>query len=164
MNLEIRQAESADIPDITRLFFETIQTVNSKDYTQEEIDDWSSWHLDYDKWKAKIIEQYFIVATFDSRIVGFASLATDGYLDLMYVHKDYQGQGIAGQLLSKLEKKAIEQNNREIYSEVSITAKAFFEKRGFCVKRKQLKKSRERELENYCMTKEITCLFTISPF
>jgi putative acetyltransferase len=73
----------------------------------------------------------------------------------MFVHKDYQGQGIANQLLSELERKAIEQNNREIYSEVSITAKTFFEERGFFVKRKQLKKSRERELENYYMTKEI---------
>jgi len=155
MNLEIRQAESTDIVDITRLFFETIQTINSKDYTQEEIDDWSSWHSDYEKWNARITEQYFIVATFDSKIAGFASLATDGCVDLLYVHKDCQGQGIAGQLLSKLEKKAVEQNNREIYSEVSITAKAFFEKRGFCVKQKQLKKSRERELENYYMTKII---------
>ena len=87
MNLEIRQAERSDIVDITRLFFETIQTINSKDYPQEEIDDWSSWYSDYEKWNAKIIEQYFIVATFDSKIAGFASLATDGYLDLMYVHK-----------------------------------------------------------------------------
>ena len=155
MNLVIRRAESYDIAEITRLFYETIQTINSKDYSQEEIDDWSSCHSDYEKWNTKIIEQYFIVATFDSKITGFASLTTNGYLDLMYVHKDYQGQGIAGQLLSKLENKAIEQNNREIYSEVSITARAFFEKQGFCVKQKQLKKSRKRELENYYMIKEM---------
>jgi putative acetyltransferase len=153
MEMKIRQAESSDIVDITRLFYETIQTINSKDYSQEEIDDWSSWHSDYDKWNAKIIEQYFIVATFDRKIVGFASLATDGYLDFMFVHKDYQGQGIANQLLSELEKKAMEQNNQEIYSEVSITAKTFFESRGFVVKKKQLKKSRNKELVNYYMIK-----------
>jgi len=155
MNFEIRQAKSNDIVEITRLFYETIQTINSKDYPQEDIDDWSSWYSDFEKWESRIVEQYFIVAAFDSRIVGFASLATDGYLDLMFVHKDYQGQGIASQLLSELEKKAREQNNQEIYSEVSITARTFFEKRGFSVKRKQLKKSRERELVNYYMTKEI---------
>jgi putative acetyltransferase len=155
MNVEIRQAKNDDIVEVTRLFYETIQTINSRDYPQDEIDDWSSWHTDYDKWNERILEQYFIVATRDNKIVGFASLATDGYLDLMFVHKDYQRQGIANQLLLELEKKAIEQNNQEIYSEVSITAKDFFEKHGFCVKRKQLKKSRVKELENYCMTKEM---------
>ena len=155
MNLEIRQAKNDDIVEITRLFYETIQNINSRDYSQEEIDDWSSWHTDFDKWNTKIIEQYFVVATLDSKIVGFASLANDGYLDFMFVHKDFQNQGIASQLLSELEKKAIEQNNQEIYSEVSITAKTFFEKRGFCVKQKQMKKSRERELENYYMIKEM---------
>ena len=157
MKLQIRQAKgSSDIVDITRLFYETIQAINSKDYPQDEIDDWSSWHSDFDKWNARIEEQYFIVAIFDCKIVGFGSLATDGYLDFMFVHKDYQGQGIASQLLSELEKWAIEQGNQEIYSEVSITAKPFFERRGFELKRKQVKKSRDKELENYYMTKNIT--------
>jgi putative acetyltransferase len=74
----------------------------------------------------------------------------------MYVHKDFQGKGIASLLLSELEKKAIEQHNQEIYSEVSKTAKTFFERQGFLVKKKQLKKSRDKELENYLMTKKMT--------
>ncbi len=73
----------------------------------------------------------------------------------MFVHKDYQGQGIANRLLSELEKKAIKQDNQVIYSEVSITAKKFFENHGFVVKQKQLKKSRDKELENYNMTKNV---------
>ncbi len=155
MNLKIRQAEKSDVVEITKLFYETIQTINSKDYPQDEIDDWSSWHTDFEKWNEKIVEQYFIVAVFDNKVVGFGSLATDGYLDFMFVHKDYQGQGIASRLLSELEKKAIEQDNEEIYSEVSITARIFFENHGFVVKQKQLKKSRDKELENYYMIKNM---------
>ncbi len=155
MDLRIRQAEKSDIVEITKLFYETIQAVNSRDYPQDEIDDWSSWHTDFEKWNATIVEQYFIVAILDNKVVGFGSLATDGYLDFMFVHKDYQGQGIASRLLSELETKAIEQDNQVIYSEVSITAKKFFENHGFVVKRKQLKKSRDKELENYYMTKNV---------
>jgi putative acetyltransferase len=154
-SLILRQANSTEIGKITQLFYETIQAVNSRDYPQDEIDDWSSWHTNYDEWNVRMREQYFIVAILDDGIVGFASLATDGYLDVMYVHKDWQGQGIASRLLSELEKKAREQNNREIYSEVSITAKPFFENRGFVVIKKQLKKSRNKELVNYCMVKEL---------
>ena len=155
MNLEIRQAKSSDIVEITRLFYETIQTINSRDYPQDEIDDWSSWHTDFDKWGERINEQYFIVAILENKLVGFGSLAADGYLDLMFVHKNFQGQGIASLLISELEKKAMEQNNQEIYSEVSKTAKTFFERQGFVVKKKQLKKSRDKYLEIYLMTKEM---------
>jgi len=156
MKLKIRQAENSDISAITQLFYGTIQAINSKDYPQDEIDDWSSWHTDFDKWNERITEQYFIVAIFDNKIVGFGSLASDGYLDFMYVHKDFQGQGVASLLFSELEKKAIEQKNQEIYSEVSKTAKPFFERQGFVLKKKQLKKSRDKELENYLMTKKMT--------
>ncbi|MDL2244062.1 GNAT family N-acetyltransferase [Parabacteroides sp. OttesenSCG-928-J18] len=155
MKFKIKQAEESDIFAITELFYETIQTVNSKDYPQDEIDDWSSWHKDTDRWTEEIEEQYFIVAIFDGVIVGFASLAENGYLDFMFVHKNFQGQGIASLLLAELEKKAKEQKNQKIYSEVSVTAKTFFEKHGFVVEKKQLKKSREKELENYYMTKKM---------
>lgn len=152
----IRQAVRSDIIDVTKIFYETIQTVNSKDYPQDEIDDWSSWHTDIEKWNVTIVEQYFIVAILDNKIVGFGSLAKDGYLDLMFVHKDYQRQGIASQLLIVLERKAIGQENREIYSDVSVTAKKFFEHHGFLIQQEQLKKSRDKELKNYRMTKNIS--------
>ena len=149
----IRQAKESDVKRITQLFFETIQTINSKDYSQEEIDDWSSWSKDIDKWLEKIQEQYFVVAEKNNKILGFSSLAQDGYLDLMFVDKNSQGIGVASALLSELENKAIEQNNDLIYSDVSITAKGFFESKGFIVERQQLKKSKKKDLVNFRMIK-----------
>lgn len=89
MEIEIRRADRSDVEAIIRLFYDTIQSVNIQDYAKDEVDDWSSWHTDKDKWAETIVQQYFIVALSDNRIVGFASLATDGYLDFMFVHKDY---------------------------------------------------------------------------
>ncbi|PIF06058.1 MAG: hypothetical protein CSA36_03630, partial [Draconibacterium sp.] len=113
----------SDVERITQLFYDTIQNINIRDYSQEEVDDWSSWRADIDKWLEKMQEQYFVVAEIHNKIVGFASLAQDGYLDLMYVDKDSQRQGVASALLAEIEKKAIKQNNDLIYSDVSITAK-----------------------------------------
>lgn len=151
----IEEAEVTDIKDITQLFFDTIQTINSKDYPKDEIDDWSSWYKDTDKWAERINEQYFIVAKSDDQIVGFSSLAKDGYLDFMFTHKDFQGQGIAKALLTTIEQKAYKQRNNLIYSDVSITAKGFFEKHGFIVEKQQLKKSKEKELVNFRMVKTL---------
>ncbi|WP_375580684.1 GNAT family N-acetyltransferase [Marivirga tractuosa] len=152
-DITIVEASSSDIKEITQLFYNTIQAINSKDYPKDEIDDWSSWHTDIDKWKKRVNEQYFIVAKLDDKIVGFSSLATDGYLDLMFVHKDFQGHGIAKALLTDIKNKASIQQNDLIYSDVSITAKGFFEKHGFEVEKQQLKKSKKKELVNYRMTK-----------
>lgn len=153
--MKIRQATPADLPQITQLFYETIQTINSKDYPQDQIDDWSSWHTEYPKWREKMADQYFIVATRNRTITGFASLAPTGYLDLMFIHKDYQRQGIASLLLAELERKALQQRNPEITTEASITAKPFFERHGFTVRQKQRKQSRHKTLENYLMAKPL---------
>ncbi|MFO8021065.1 MAG: GNAT family N-acetyltransferase [Perlabentimonas sp.] len=152
-SIKLRQAVDGDVSQITQLFFDTIQNINIKDYSKEEVDDWSSWKTDRDKWLKIIQEQYFVVAEINNQIVGFSSLAEDGYLDFMFVHKGLQGQGIASALLSEIESQASEQNNEFIYSDVSITAKGFFEKRGFTVKRQQLKKSKKKKLVNFRMIK-----------
>ena len=152
----ITEAKQTDIKEITTLFYETIQEINSKDYPKDEIDDWSSWRENVDRWAEEIEKFYFIIAKIDSKIVGIASLASDGYLDLLFVHKDFQRNGVAKSLLSEIEKKASEQQNDLIYSDVSITAKGFFEKYGFKVEKQQMKKSKEKELINFKMTKKMT--------
>jgi putative acetyltransferase len=152
----IKIAQESDIPNIAKLFYETIQTVNIKDYTQEEVDDWSSWYSDTDKWKQKINEQFFIIAQLNNELVGFSSLSEDGYLDYMFVHKEHQRKGIAKKLYSKIEEKALEQKNHIIYSEVSITAKKFFESLGFEIEKLQTKKSKNKELTNFRMRKRIS--------
>ncbi|NDW18247.1 GNAT family N-acetyltransferase [Dysgonomonas sp. 216] len=154
-NISIRIATTSDIWEITQLFYNTIQNINIKDYPQDEIDDWASWYADTERWIKAVSEQYFIVAVQNNTIVGFSSLNKDGYLDFMFVHKDFQRKGIAKMLLSAIEEKAISQNNRFIYSEVSITALLFFESQGYKVEKQQLKKSRDKELINYKMIKYI---------
>jgi len=153
--IKIYRADRQDVGMITQLFRDTIQNVNAIDYPADEIEDWSSWWTEHDKWRERIEEQYFIKALIEDKIVGFSSLAADGYLDFMFTHKDYQRRGIGGNLLRKIERKAKEQGNDLIYSDVSITAKEFFERHGYITEKQQLKKSRNKELINFRMTKII---------
>lgn len=129
--MELRQANIKDLDELTNLFKETIQTVNTKDYTPEQIKVWSAGSQRTERWKKRITEQYVILAVITGQIVGMSSLSTQGYLDLMYVHKDYQRQGIAKRLYTAIEQKAYEQQNDQITVDVSITAKPFFEQMGF---------------------------------
>ncbi len=130
-NLIIRQATESDSAEIGQLYYDTVRTINAKDYSDKEIEIWSELGKKHEVWKRKISEQYFLVAVTDNKIVGIASIEENGYLDFMYVHKDYQRMGIAARLLEGIEKKAAEQNNEEIWAYVSITANPFFENNGY---------------------------------
>jgi putative acetyltransferase len=153
--MKIRVAQEKDIENIAQLFYETIITVNKKDYSEEQILAWSGNAKNVEMWSDLIEKQYFLIAEKDFIITGFASLDTNCCLDLMYVHKDFQGQGIATQLLLALENKAIEEGFTEIWTDSSLTAKPFFLSKGFVIKEIYTKKLRGIEFENTILTKEI---------
>ncbi len=131
--IKLRLAVNSDIPAIMSLFSDTVRSINSKDYTAEQIDVWSDTTGTERTWEHRINEQYFIVAESEGTesITGFSSIARNGYLDFMYVHKDQQRKGVASALLAEVERRATQQKNPEIFSHVSKTAKGFFLKRGY---------------------------------
>ena len=54
-----------------------------------------------------------------------------GYIDRLYVDKDFQGMGIATALLYELERRAQKAQLSSFKTYSSITAKSFFEKQGY---------------------------------
>lgn len=96
----IREAQQTDTIALKELFQNTVLAVNSKDYSQAEVEDWASCGDDLSNIEEMIKTHYFIVAVNQqSQIVGFSSITSQGYLHSMFVHKDFQGKGIATMLL-----------------------------------------------------------------
>ncbi|HMS66097.1 MAG TPA: GNAT family N-acetyltransferase [Ignavibacteria bacterium] len=153
----IRKAISKDLQQIRELYHDTVIAVNSKDYTEEQIRVWSGSGLTEsgNTFTKKIEEQYFYVAEYENNIVGFSSVTDDGYLDYMYVHKDFQRNGIAKALLEKIESKADELKLNLITSDVSITARPFFEKHGYVKTGEKKDLYRGVEFINNIMVKHI---------
>jgi putative acetyltransferase len=131
----IRKATSQDIDAISALFFDTVTAINKKDYTPEQITVWSASSQKIDMWAERIATQHFFVAILNQQIVGFSSLSYEGYLDFMYIHKDFQGQGMASALLFTLKNLAKQLNIRHIWADVSITAQPFFLKKDFVIRK-----------------------------
>ena len=149
----IREYGREDCKAITELFYETVHTVNAKDYTKEQLDVWADGKADIDKWDASFREHYSVVAvdTYrNSKIIGFGDIDKTGYLDRLYVHKDYQRQGIAAAICDKLEPTVLGM----IITHASITARPFFEKRGYVVKKQRVER-RGIYLTNYVMEKRL---------
>ena len=66
-DLVIREATLADIPEITALYRDTVRAINSRDYSEKQIEAWSSGADDTEVWEARIEDLYFIVAEFRSK-------------------------------------------------------------------------------------------------
>lgn len=145
-----------DIEEIVSLFYETVISVNSKDYSESEIDVWApkdEKKLKVQSWKKSLSQNITYVAKVNEKIVGFSDLTHSGHLDRLYVHKDYQRQGIATALVDMLESAAKELNLLEIKTEASITAKPFFEKRGYKGVCSQIIERKGINLTNFIMVK-----------
>ena len=165
--MELRKYHPRDCAEMARLFYDTVHTVNAADYTKEQLDAWADGQVDLEKWNASFLEHDTLVAVEGETIVGFGDMDSTGYLDRLYVHKDHQKKGIATAICDRLErshrKRAAfrtetdgnaRQEEREraeltFTTHASITARPFFEKRGYVVKKEQqVERRAKREAES----------------
>lgn len=153
--IEIRQATLSDMPEITAIFRDTIVYVNSKHYSDKQIKTWASGAEDIEQWEKRINTHYFIVAEIDTLIVGFAYLKNGNYIDGLFVHKDYQRQGIGSKLLRILESQAMMNDFGNIKSDVGKTALPFFDNKYYEVIKKQKKNYKGLVFENYLVEKTL---------
>ena len=148
--MEVRKYKSADIKEILQLFYDTVHSVNVKDYTQEQVDVWATGDENVEEWDQSLLSHHSYVAVENGLIVGFGDIDETGYLDRLFVHKDYQKRGIATALCNKLES-LIDWDCVTV--EASITAKSFFEKRNYVVVQEQQVERNGILLKNYIMQK-----------
>ena len=150
--MHIRQAVPEDINELKALYFGTITSINITDYNADQIKAWASTAERTDSLSKKIQDQYFYVLELkDKKIAGFGSLEKSGHLDMMYVHKDFQRQGFATKLLSKIIETTKHLGIDLITVDASITAKPFFERNGFVTIKEQHVSINDVVLINYKM-------------
>lgn len=153
--IQIRQATLEDLPEITSIFRDTIRSVNSKDYSEKQIDVWSSGANDIDAWENRIKNLYFLIAEIKSQIVGFAYLKDGYYLDGIFVHKDFQRRTIGSKLLRIIESRVSINGYEIIKSDISSSAVDFFDSHFYEVEKKQKKNYKGLAFQNYIVSKEL---------
>ena len=149
--MQLREYTPSDCAQLAELFYQTVHSVNAKDYTQEQLDAWATGEVDLQAWDKSFRAHRTIVATENGEIVGFGDMDGSGYLDRLYVHKEHQWQGIASAICDELERFAV---GKTFTTHASITAKPFFLHRGYCVVRQQEVIRRGVALTNFVMKKE----------
>lgn len=131
--IRIRDFRASDLDAQIELRRGSIRQIAGRDYTREQIMAWAPDNVDREAAAARNLARRVWVADIGETIVGYTDLESNGHLDRMYVHAEFQRRGIASALLAVVEDAAAEQGIGRLYSEVSITARPFFERRGFRV-------------------------------
>lgn len=152
----IRKGNTGDLPEMRSLFTETITSVCKKDYDRNQIDAWKSESENNERWLEVIENQMVIISKFNGEMTGFCTLDKGSYIDLLFVHKDFQQQGIARRLYMFIEQEARVRNEKKLTADVSKTARPFFEKMGFRIITEQKVNVKGIDLANYKMEKELT--------
>jgi putative acetyltransferase len=105
--------------------------LTAEDYSEAQQEAWASAAGDEEEFGAKLASELTLVANFGGAAIGFASLANNTRIDMLYVHPAASGQGAGAMLCEALEKLAAARGSKELTVDASDSARGFFEKRGF---------------------------------
>jgi putative acetyltransferase len=129
--LAMRPLLPEDAPLLAEIFRASIEELTGDDYSAAQQEAWASAADNVEEFGARLAGELTLVATFGGATVGFASLADNTRIDMLYVYPAAAGHGAGAMLCDALEKLAAARGTKEITVEASDTARGFFEKRGF---------------------------------
>jgi putative acetyltransferase len=149
--LAIRPYRPTELDAVIAIFLGSVRQIAARDYNEAQIDAWA--RVERDKWAVKRLSRPTWIALISQELVGFTDLEPDGHLDMMYVHAAHQRKGVATALLKRVEATAAELDLSRIFTEASVTARAFFASHGFHVVTPQVVQVRGQSLPNFLMEK-----------
>ncbi|MFA4937657.1 GNAT family N-acetyltransferase [Brevundimonas sp.] len=153
--IQIRPYNRDDLNAIIEVFNDSVRQVASRHYSPAQIDAWAPIAVNTAQWSERLERKPTFIAEYGSHIAGFSDLEPTGQIDMLFVHSEYQGLGIARRLLNHILLKAREQNHSALTTDASITARPFFERSGFHVVQEQDVQLRGQTFKNYRMARAI---------
>jgi len=120
-----------DTPLLAEIFRASVEELTADDYSEGQQKAWASSADDEEVFARRLEGQLTLIATMNGSPVGFASLANNEAIDLLYVHPAAAGHGAGAMLVDALEKLAGARGAKRLIADVSDTAQDFFKKRGF---------------------------------
>src|SRR4030088_1845737 len=102
----LRPFLAEDTPVLAAIFVAAIEQLTGDDYSEEQQQAWASATDDEAAFGESLTGQLTLVATLQNAPARFESLKGADHIDLLYVHPDAVGQGVAAMLCDALEKLA----------------------------------------------------------
>lgn len=151
--ITIRKYVEEDAQTTWQLFFNTVRNINRQDYNEQQLQAWAPESIDLFIWNKRMSDIEPFIAEVDGIIVGYADLQNDGLIDHFFCHQNYQRQGVGRALMMHILHEGKKRQIKHYFSQVSITAKPFFEHFGFKVVEKRSLAVKGEELISFYMEK-----------
>jgi putative acetyltransferase len=137
--MNIRRYKVGEEERLWQIYHDTMHIINGRDYTAEQCERWAPAMPDMPKCIERTRAKNPFVAEEGGKMLGYAELENDGYIDRFYVAHDHQRQGVGRSLYEAIEQEAQRLAIPRLHARVSITAKDFFLRMGFRVVTEQRK-------------------------
>ena len=144
-----------DTPLLAEIFRASVEELTADDYSESQQQAWVAAADDQEELARRLSDQLTLIATLNGSPVGFASLANNETIDLIYVHPAAAGRGVGTMLVDALEKLGIARGARRLTADVSDSAQDFFEKRGFTATQRNTVQRGGEWLTNTTMEKKL---------
>ena len=145
----------ADTPILAAIFVASVEALTGDDYGETQQEAWTAVVDDEEAFGKRLASELTLVATIDGSPVGFASLKGKDQVDLLYVHPEAVGQGVAAMLCDALEKLAGARGAASLTVDASDNAAEFFAKRGYEAKQRNTVSLNGEWLANTTMQKPL---------
>ena len=135
MPVTLRPYRGTDAEPTWQVFRAAVRVTAAADYTPEQVEAWSPDEVDLEAWGRRRAAAWAVVAVEGDRVVGFSDLTDDGVLDMLFVHPDVGGQGVARLLVEAVLGEARRRGLTRVVTHASRTARPAFERLGFVIDR-----------------------------
>ena len=153
--MKIRSGTFTDIPAIITLFQQSVLHATTRNYNKYQRQAWAARGANVARWGERVRTQHFLLAEQANQLRGFGAITSEGYLDTLFVHPFFLGEGIATLLLTELEAWASEKGTGKITTDASLTARPFFEKHKYTIVKEQQNWLEDVVLVNFRMEKTL---------
>ncbi|MEX1039643.1 MAG: GNAT family N-acetyltransferase [Pirellulaceae bacterium] len=149
----IRRYKPSDLSAVIDIYRRSVHEVACCDYSPEQLAAWAPAKMDMHAWSKRLAEGGVFVADQAGTLTGFIRVDAQGHIDLLFVHPDFQRQGIALRLFQAADGWACDAGVTQLTADVSLTARPFFERVGFQVVTPQVVERNGVELTNFQMVR-----------
>ena len=135
-NRVFRWASAGDYDLLADIMFDAVRNGDSR-YTEQQRAAWVPVRRSGPDWVARLARQEIVIAEQGGRGVGFASLASGGYIDFAHIRPQAQHTGLFRELVSRIVERAVEKREPLLWTHASLMAEPAFQSLGFTVRRRE---------------------------
>ena len=153
--MNLRQISIKDQVELKRVYFDSIQSLDEKIYSQEQKKAWSSQAWDNPNFDKSITKGKGWLLSEKGTIIAFATRYPNNRIALFYCKGKFQRKGCGSKLLHKLEDEARKEGLDSLSTEASLISYELFLKNEWKVIRKEKVTINNIVFERYKMIKII---------